>query len=138
MNLMPAHEDLLERTLQSVPTILAKLRFLSSIRLSRGEYQHWGLERRYGKEPAQNAIREAHTKIFLAELSMPLAELWQELSAVAESEGVARSEFAAALAALVEEAPAQLEGGSEEHHRYILRSLFLLAQTPGPSTHPAA
>ena len=128
----------MERTLQSVPTVLAKLRFLSSIRLSAVEYQHWGLERKYGKEPVQRAMREAHTKIFLAELSTPLSELWGELSSVAEREGVERREFAAALSALLDKAPTQLDGGSEEHHRYILRSLFLLAQSHEPSTRLAA
>jgi len=129
MRLLRAHEDFAERTLAGLPTILGKLRFLSSIRISADEYQHWGLERTYGKESAQEAVRTAHTEIFLTELSTPLSELWKELSSEANHEGTELSYLAKILFELVRQVPTELGGGSERHHDYVLRALFLLAQT---------
>jgi len=121
-----------------IPGTLGKVRFLSSIHSSAEGYQHWGLERTYGKESAQTAMRKAHTEAFLAELSMPVSQLWKELTSVAESEGVEPAKYAQSLLDLIGNVPDELGGGSEKHYQYVVRSLSFLAQTHGSAIRPAA
>lgn len=129
MRLLSAHEDFVERTMGAVHGTLEKLEFFSGIRSSAEEYHHWGMERTYGRECAQDAIRKAHTTAFVAELSTPLSDLWAELVSAAESQGTDMLESAQAILAAPGVVPQELGGGSRAHHHYVLTSLFLLART---------
>jgi hypothetical protein len=138
MRLLSAYDDLLERTMRGVAGTLSKVQFLSGIRSSGEDYRHWGLERTYGKESAQTALRKTHTEAFVAELSTPVSQLWKELVSAAESQGVEQAEYAQSLLDLIGNVPHDLGGGSEEHHQYVLKSLSFLAQTRGPASRLAA
>ena len=137
--LLSAYDDFRQHTLGGVPGALAKLRFLSSLRPSgKEDYRHWGLERTYGRGPAQEAMGKAHTEAFLAELSVPLHELWKELLAAAGNEGLEVAQYARSLLDLTGKLPDELGGGSRKHHLYVLKGLALVAQIPGAATPPAA
>jgi len=138
MRLRSAYDDLMERTMGAVSGILGRLRFLGSIQSSRNEYEHWGLERTYGKEPARCAIRKAHTEALLEELSTPIAALWSEGISAAERENMPATDYARSLATLINCVPGELCGGSEKHHQYVIMSLVLLFQTHGLTTRQAA
>jgi hypothetical protein len=54
--------------------------YVAGLRLSAGEpYAHWGLTRVYGEEAAQQAIADAHGKLFLHLLRTPLRNLRHDL-----------------------------------------------------------
>jgi len=132
MRLLSAYHDFMERTLSGLPGALAKVRFVAGLRRSSQQsYEHWGLERTYGKESAQSAISKAHTEAFQAELSTPLSQLWEEL---ASAEGQATE----SVSELAEGIPPELGGGAIEHHQYVVKSLSLLARTRERSIHRAA
>jgi len=139
MRLFSAYDDFMERTLGELPGALAKVRFVSGLRGSSLQgYEHWGLERTYGKESAQTAIGKAHTEAFRAELSTPLSRLWEELVSAAKAEEMEAGKSAESELDLKDAIPSELGGGSVEHHRYVLKSLSLLAQTRGPASRRAA
>lgn len=138
MRLLSAYDDFTERTMRGVAGTLSKVRFLSGIRSSAEDYQHWGLERTYGKESAQTAMRKAHTEALVAELSMPISQLWKELMSAAESQGVEPVGYAQSLLDLIGDVPDDLGGGSEEHHQYVVKSLSFLAQTRGQAIRQVA
>ncbi len=139
MRLFSAYDDLMERTLGGLPGALAKVRFVSGLRCSSHQgYEHWGLERTYGKESAQTAISKAHTEAFIAELSTPLSQLWEEAVLAAKGEEMEAGRWAESGLDLMDGIPPELGGGSIEHHRYILMGLSLLARTRGPAIRPAA
>jgi hypothetical protein len=137
MRLLSAYDDLMERTINGLSGALGKVRFLGMIRSSSGVYEHWGLERTYGRESAQCAMKKAHAEVLLAELSTPLADLWRELESEAENEAVRPVEYARSLMDIVANVP-ELSGGSEKHHRYVIKSLLLLAQTRGSASRQVA
>lgn len=138
MKLLSAYDDFTERTMRGLVSTLSKVGFLSGIRSSAGDYQHWGLERTFGKESAQTAMRKAHTEAFVGELATPVSQLWKELVSAAESQGVEPAEYAQSVLDLIDGVPDDLGGGSEEHHQYVVTSLSFLAQTPGPAIRRAA
>src|SRR5579862_1393309 len=131
MRLLSAYEDLSERTMSGIVGTLSKVRFLSSIRSSPEDYQHWGLERTYGKASANSAMKKAHTEAFIEELSVSVVQLWNELRSAAETGGEEPAKYAESLLGLIDNAPEELGGGSEKHHQYVVKSLYLLAHTHG-------
>lgn len=138
MRLFSAYDDFMERTLGGLPGSLAKVRFVSGLRSSHQGYEHWGLERTYGREPAQTAISKAHTEAFIAELSTPLAQLWEEMVLAAKAEEMEAGRWAESGLDLMGGIPPELGGGGIEHHRYILKGLSLLARTRGSANRRAA
>lgn len=138
MRLLSAYEDLSERTIAGIAGTLSKVRFLASIRSSAEDYEHWGLERTYGKASAKSAMRKAHTEALLEELSAPVVRLWSELRSAAESGGEEPVKYAESLLGLIANAPEELGGGSEKHHQYVVKSLYLLAHTHGQATDQGA
>ncbi len=139
MRLLSAYDDLMQRTLAGLLGPLNRVRFLARLRSAAGQdYEHWGLERTYGKEPAQSAMRQAHTEAFVRELSTPVSELWQELVSAAKSEGLEAAECAQSLLGLIDSTPQELGGGSVEHHQYVVTSLTCLARSPRLAIRQAA
>lgn len=138
MRLLSAYDDFSERTLAKVPGVLGKLEFLSGIHSSIRGYHHWGLENTHGGECAQEAMGEAHTVSFLAELSTPLSDLFTELVSEAEQEGIGILQRVQSILALNGLVPEELDGGSRAHHHYVLMSLLLVARARALTTHQGA
>lgn len=88
MTLKTAAEDLEGTTLDSVAGMLAKLEYLGGLLQPDGSYQHWGLERTYGRTPAQQALAEAHLVILSRVLRTPLRQLLQEIEKFSEPRGL--------------------------------------------------
>lgn len=75
-----AHDDLIGRTLASLPSDLARLIYLATTRdYNSGMYHHEGLAARYGLEPARVALKRAHKDIFCKLVALSLEELVVEL-----------------------------------------------------------
>ena len=75
-----AYEDLLSRTLASIPCDLARLIYLASTRdYNSGTYHHEGLSARHEPAEARGALKTAHHEIFYKLASMSLEKLVGEL-----------------------------------------------------------
>jgi hypothetical protein len=75
-----AYDDLLRRTLSSIPCDLARLVYLASTRdYNSGMYHHDGLSARYGPAQARDALEDAHWDIFYRLVALSLEKLVNEL-----------------------------------------------------------
>jgi len=79
MTLRSALDDLRETTLAAVSGLLAKLRYLSSIRRREGENKHWGLSLVHGDEASDRALKAAHSEALSAVLRTPISGLVEDL-----------------------------------------------------------
>jgi len=137
MTLKSAFEDLIGTTLAALSGTLAKIEYLSSLRpAGKGTpYQHWGLARIYGDVAAQQALAEAHRKLFLKVLRTSLRDLQAGAAlgknALAQPAGEYLDELRARQSDLL---PADLGGGSVRHFSSVLRALSSLAKHAPPST----
>jgi hypothetical protein len=88
MALKSALQDVRETTLAAVSGLLGKLAYLASLRRAQGRYEHWGMERVYGPESSENALRTAHAEIVAGVLRTPLAILEEDLEESSRAGGV--------------------------------------------------
>ena len=79
MTLKSALQDLRETTLAAVSGLLAKLAYLGSLRRREGGYQHWGMSLVHGEEPADRAMKAAHSEVLSTVLRTPIAGLLEDL-----------------------------------------------------------
>ena len=78
--LQNAYEDLLDRTLASISSDLARLIYLASTRdYNTGTYHHEGLSVRHAPGEAREALRTAHQEVFQKLAAMKLEDLVEEL-----------------------------------------------------------
>lgn len=77
MRFRSAKEDLQATTLAALRGPLAQLDYVASLRRGDG-YEHWGLEKVYGKEAAQAALAEVHAELVATLLREPLARLFEQ------------------------------------------------------------
>src|SRR5215510_9828313 len=72
-------ERLTENILSCLGGPLAVLDYFGKAKISDAEYSHWGLERIYGTEETQQALKAAHTAALLTVLKTPIPTLTQEI-----------------------------------------------------------
>jgi len=88
-----AYEDLLRRSLSKVPGDLARLIYLASTReYNTGAYHHEGLAARYRRDAAEQALREAHRRMFQNLVTCSLEELVQQLQMYLDSSAETREQ----------------------------------------------
>jgi hypothetical protein len=143
MTLRSALEDLLGTTLAGVAGIVGKIEYVASLRDAQsGGYSHWGLNRAYGEQAAQQALAEAHRLLFLKLLRTPLRALRDDVMLSSGALQVTAGEYMEKLRnqmpALL---PQALSGGSARHFSSVLHALSILvsdpAKTPPEATPPA-
>jgi hypothetical protein len=88
MTLKSALQDFKETTLSAVSGLLGKLSYLASLRRAPDRYEHWGMEAVHGAEPAERALKSAHTEVMTAVLRTPLATLENDLEESSHGNGV--------------------------------------------------
>lgn len=79
MPLFSASEDFARRTLSTIPGLLSRLAYITSLRDEQGNYHHWGLARTHGAAIAAEAMRLAHMEVLAEVLRTPLSELMREV-----------------------------------------------------------
>ena len=117
-------ERLNENILSAVGGPLAALNYLSKAKISEAEYGHWGLEKTYGKEETQQALRTAHASALLTVLKTPIPQLAQEISESPERNLLKEMLKATQFKRLI---PLDPGPGSEKHLRLVLYVLSCLA-----------
>jgi len=133
MPLKSAFEDLLATTLAGVAGLVGKIEYIAGLREpTKKEYVHWGLTRVHGEEGAQQALGEAHRRLFLKILQTPLRELREDVAVSSVAAGRPAGEYVESLRARLEELlPEDLGGGSAGHFSSVLRALLALVSRPG-------
>jgi hypothetical protein len=139
MTLRSALEDLLATTLAAVSGVVGKLEYLSSLRAERGgAYSHWGLSRVYGERPAQQALGEAHSLLFLKVLRTSLRTLRGDVAVSSQALQMPPEQYVDNLRnhlpALL---PPDLGGGSARHFSSVLHALSSLAKSRRDASPPA-
>ena len=79
MTLKSALQDLRETTLGAVSGLLAKLKYLGSLRRPDGGYLHWGMSLVHGEEASERAMKTAHSEVLSAVLRTPISDLEGDL-----------------------------------------------------------
>jgi hypothetical protein len=128
--LLKTTEDFKNYTLGALPTLVAKLAYVSSLQDEDGRYTHWGLSRSFGDQKAQKAIRAAHSELALDVLRRPIRGLYFELQSAHEQQQVEPS-----LMRLT--APAHDDELISAHVRLVQESLVAVAARAVPSQSAA-
>ncbi len=128
MPLLSALEDLLQRSLSTLPSVWEKLRFVSELRTG-PEYQHWGLEQKFGKKAAQAAMTEAHAGLFNEMVSTKLAELWLAADQAAQRDRMEVADYLRTIPTTEESLPGELQGVPPEHLRFVVTNLSRVAHS---------
>ena len=131
MTLLSAYEDFVNRTLSSVPGLLAKLAYLGSLRDDAGDYCHWGMSRTFGQGSASEALAQAHTDAWLEMLRTPIPVLFGETQDSKMEDETWREQPEQLT-------PPNVSGGTKRHFKSILLALSLLSQAQKEPTRKAA
>lgn len=123
MTLFSAYEDFVLRTLGALKGPWERLVFVAGLRDPKGRHEHWGLEYTHGPQVAKKAMAQAHTDMFQKVLETPLPELREEFEALARRQ-------TSGVPELEQMIPAERNGCSSEHFRYVRSALTLLAAVP--------
>src|SRR5579862_5676355 len=118
------------RTLASLPTVLARLEYLASLRnANTGTYEHFGLAQRVGPEEADRLIHSAHSEVFQEWLCFDLRRQKQELEDYLSDLGGEKREIIANWLAL-RPAAAWIPADSRDvERRLFLSDLEILLET---------
>ena len=136
MTLYSPMDDFMQRTLSHVPGAWAKLQYVANLREQEGEkYEHWGMMRVFGVEPAQHALEHVHRNLVLNLLRTPLSALVDDVKHSAEHEGVPLNIYLQQLSSQGERLlPEKLGGGSVKHFNSVLLALLALTAYRPPGT----
>lgn len=137
MPLLSALEDFVQRSLDTLPSVWEKLRFVRSLRADDASYRHWGLEEKYGAHEAHAAIAEAHSSLAEELASTPLSDLWLGVEQGASREQIELSVLLHDLETPLT-IPADLRGVVPEHLQLIVRNLSRIARHQLRSSQLAA
>lgn len=139
MTFLSAYEDFVNGTLAALPSPLARLRYLASLRSADGVYEHWGMTRIYGRDMAQVAMARAHTAVVLELLRLPMRDVFRQLKEEAGRVALPAAQYFADLSAMGPALqPQKLGGGSARHFNATLVALSKLAKRATGASLPAA
>jgi len=128
MSIFSVSEDFERNTLAAIPGLWGKLLYISSLRQADGQYEHWGLMRKFGKDAAERAIGQVHEELALQTLRIPLRDLMSATAKEAAQEGTPLGDFLARLRGKKEMLfPENFGAGSGRHFTTVLQSLASLA-----------
>jgi hypothetical protein len=124
MELLESLDNFIKRTLAVVPGLWHKLAYLGGLRKESGEYDHWGLSKRYGDEATKNALGSAHEQVFVEVLRKPMNKLLNEVRENAAEKEVPPEEYVEELwISRKPMTPDELGGGSRSHFEVTLKTL---------------
>ena len=141
MELFESLDNFIKRTLAVVPGLWHKLAYLGGLRKDSGDYDHWGLSKRYGTEATKTALGSAHEQVFINVLRKPVATLLKEVKENAAEKELPDEEYVEELWLSREPmTPNDLAGGSKRHFEATLKTLRSLAKRSsrrgGPPPQP--
>ena len=93
MELLESLDNFIKRTLAVVPGLWHKLAYMGGLRKDSGEYDQWGLSKRYGNEATKSALSAAHEQVFLDVLRKPVRNLLDEAEENAAEKEIPAEEY---------------------------------------------
>jgi hypothetical protein len=137
MELLESLDNFIKRTLAVVPGLWHKLAYLGGLRKDSGEYDHWGLSKRYGSQATKSALGSAHQQLFIDVLRKPVATLLEEVKENAAEKELPEAEYVEELWMSREPmTPNDLGGGSKRHFDVTLKTLRSLAKRNSRPSEP--
>lgn len=139
MELLESLDNFIKRTLAVVPGLWHKLAYMGGLRKDSGEYDHWGLSKRYGNEATKSALSAAHEQVFLDILRKPVRNLLDEAEENAAEKEIPAAEYVEELwISRKPMTPDEVGGGSTRHFEVTLKTLQSLtrAKQPRPGEPP--
>ncbi len=127
MRLKSALEDFEVNTLAAVPGLLGKLSYLGHLHDGEGAYQHWGLEKVYGKDAARGAITTCHRALVARILKTPLPVLLEDVGRSSANRHLATRDFLSSLQA-PHSLPKSPPPAAQVHFNSVLHALLALAE----------
>jgi hypothetical protein len=127
MTLKSALQDVRETTLGAVSGLLAKLKYLGSLRRRDGGYLHWGMSLVHGEDASERAIKTAHNEVLSAVLRTPISDLENDLRESSQvSQQTARAYVESMRERLNELLPSPQDTASAQHLNSVLVALSSL------------
>lgn len=132
-------EDFSQRSLQHLQGLWRRASYLAGLRSRDGGYEHWGLNRSYGKEAADQVLGEAHSEVYVQLLRRPISELMQDLEISAADAGMSVDQLLAALSNDKKKmVPSALAGGAPGHFNSVVLIACALRSAQRAATRPVA
>lgn len=129
MELLESLDNFIKRTLAVVPGLWHKLAYMGGLRKESGEYDHWGLSKRYGNEATRSALGAAHEQVFLDVLRKPVRNLLHEAQENAAEKEIPPEEYVEELwISRKPMTPTELGGGSSRHFEVTIKTLQSLTR----------
>ena len=130
MELIESLDNFIKRTLAVVPGLWHKLAYLGGLRKDSGDYDHWGLSKRYGADATKTALSSAHEQVFLDVLRKPVETLLTEVKDNAAEKELPTEEYVEELwISRKPMTPVELGGGSQRHFEVTLKTLKSLVRS---------
>jgi hypothetical protein len=127
MTLKTALQDLRETTLDAVSGLLAKLRYLGSLRRREGGYLHWGMSSVHGEDVSERALKAVHTEVLSTVLRTPISDLAEDLQKSSQnSEQTAGAYVEGMREQFTELLPSPEDAASAQHLNSVLVALSRL------------
>jgi hypothetical protein len=142
MTLKSALQDLRETTLDAVSGLLAKLRYLGSLRRREGGYLHWGMSLVHGEDASERALMAAHTEVLSTVLRTPIPDLVEDLQNSSQNTEQTAGAFVEGMREqFTELLPSAEDAASAQHLNSVLVALSSLEKnqksaTPSASSPP--
>lgn len=142
MTLKSALQDLRETTLAAISGLLAKLKYMGSLRRREGAYLHWGMSLVHGEESSERALKAAHTEILSTVLRTPIPELVEDLRESSRNGGKTAEAYVESMREQGRELlPSPEDTVSARHLNSVLVALSSLEKhqkraTPSTSSQP--
>jgi len=138
MPFLSACDDFLN-TLNAIPGIWARLRYLGGLRRRNGDPSHWGLARVHGQNAAEQAVRDAQQAVFAQVLRRPLKELLEDGKLSAAQGKLTCAQFFESLNQEKKTlSPENLGGGSARHFNSVMIAMAALSHAHSSAIRQAA
>ena len=135
MSLKSALQDVRETTLAAVCGLLAKLRYLASLRRSDGGYGHWGMALVHGEDSSDKALKAAHGEVLSRVLRAPISGLVEDLHQASQGSGVPAQNYVQGMQGQFENLlPPQRDAAAASHLNSVLVALSSLEKHPERAT----
>lgn len=126
MRLKSAFEDFETSTLCAVAGLLGRFSYVGRLHVGEGIYEHWGLGKIHGEDPARRAIRSSHRMLLTAILRKPLASLLADLAESCANSELTQTQF---LLSLNQAQPEPISPATGAHLKSALNALVALVES---------
>ena len=128
MRFLSPEDDFRRYTLDKIDGVLAKTYYFANLKAQDGNLYHWGLQRQYGKDKADEVLNRSFTQQLHNLLQERLVDLWLETQTVSQGLSIDSESFLRSLLRDLEElATPRLTSLQRRHLKSMLVALSEVA-----------